>query len=81
MEQLIKTLKLTNTTSEILCHHISDGNFLTLTNVFTLINSLVCVVPSGWDLCNLCQNCKALFQIIDSLISMFSTYNLCQFPF
>ena len=73
MEQLIKKTHLTTS----LCPYVSDGSFLILTNVFTLISTLICMVIPGWNLCSLSQNFKALPSFIDSLIFMFSTYNLC----
>ena len=61
MEQLIKKTHLTTS----LCHYVSDGSFLILTNVFTLINTLICMVIPGWNLCSLSQNFKALSSFID----------------
>ena len=40
----------------------------------------MCRGPSGSNLRNVSQSFKALSQITDSLISVFPTYNLWQFP-
>lgn len=79
MYSWLKQWNSLNQPTKVLCHYISDGSSLIFTNVFTLINFLVCMVPSGWNPCDLPQKFKEIFQITDLLFSVFLTYIFCHF--